>query len=496
MLIFEKPTNTEWQATVSNTPTSACSRPKSSRLRHKINDTYAYFSKKVDPLIAACVANFLFRQPVDVFNAMKFYFLHIKKGLGDNCLSKIECRDKKIAQKIYFTENLCPVLAKIVDLITTSQPPDLVDFVCVELTTNLKLDESCGNNQTKVEAFMRHLSLKSGRTQTSMIDNDTDSESQSLPTEDAATKIVDRLRRQKQKQVEPTTQNIQICMLGNGGGGKTSILNGLQGNFDLKPKPSLGFKPTAMKLADNVNINFFDLGGNKKIRSIWSEYYHDVHAVLYVFDSTLRGEELDESVALFQTTMTSPFLANKPLLIIANKQGSDGALTAAQLSAYLDLRACSDSGYVIAECFSFTTKQNPTHYPSTCSAESSTIDIPPLESADYIVDRRLETALESFLGIIQDHFTTLDTRVRADVLTRKNAEMQKRLERERKVLKNRIAAAFREKIELKLLPENLPDPGPGDFFTKEEGKAPYILLFYNVTIPSCSIESILLFLFD
>ena len=483
MLIIEKPTDAEWQTTANKSSCSTCSRQKSSRLRHKINDTYAYFSKKVDPLIAACVANFLFRQPVDVFNAMKFYFLHIKKGLGENCLTKIECRIQKIAQKIYFTQNLCPILCKIVDLITNSQPPDVVDFVCIELTTNLKLDESCGNNQSKVDAFMRYLSNKNGRNQTSMLDDDTDSVPHCPPAKDAATTIVDRLRRQKQKPIEHITKNIQICTLGKGGGGKTSILNGLQGNFDLIPKPSLGFKPTAMKLADNVNVIFFDLGGDKKIRNIWSDYYHDVHAVLYVFDSTLRGEELEESVELFQTTMQSSFLVKKPLLIIANKQGSEGALTAAQLSSYLDLRAYSDSGYVIAECASFTTKQSPTHYPSACLAEDSNCSIPILQNVDYMVDRRLETALETFLGIIQDHFTTLDTRVTADVLTRKNAEIKKRFERERKVLKNRIAAAFRDQIDVKLLPENIPDPGPGDFFTKEEGESSFLhTILRNVTV--------------
>lgn len=480
MLIYEMPADASVQQVFRKASSSIASRPKSSRLRQKIDNTYAYFSSKVDPLIATCVANFLFRQPVDVFNSMRFYFLHIRKGLGDNCFAKIECRNPKISQKIYFSETLGPLLAQVVDLITTSQPSDVVDFICCEFVTNKALSDSCGNTETKVETFKRNLSATGKGSRKNELANCINTD-QARPAEAVVTdKLTDETfdkSGQKHSVLRKSilmVKNIQICMIGNGGSGKTSILNALQGNFDRIPKPSLGFKPISMQLGETVNVKFYDLGGGKKIRNIWSEYYHDVHAVLYVFDASLKGGELEDSIALFQSTMMNPSLKDKPLLIIANKQDIKGSLTAAQLSAFLDLRAYSNSGYVIAECVSFSSPSTPDCFaPKTEPSVAEDVTPTPL---DFIVDRRFENALESFLEIIQEHFSALDTRVIADIAIKKDIEMKKRLQRERKVLKNKIASVFRQKIDSSLLPENLPDLGPDDSFTKEEGDLIYDLL--------------------
>jgi small GTP-binding protein len=473
MLIYEMPADANVQQVFRKGSSSVASRPKSSRLRQKIDNTYAYFSSKVDPLIAACVANFLFRQPVDVFNSMRFYFLHIRKGLGDNCFAKIECRNPKISQKIYFSETLGPLLAQVVDLITTSQPSDVVDFICCEFVTNKALSDSCGNTETKVEKFKRNLSATVRGNRINEVPNCIDTD-QVRPSEAVVTDklTVETFDKSGQKQSVKRgsismTKNIQICMIGNGGSGKTSILNALQGIFDRKPKPSLGFKPISMQLGETVNVKFYDLGGGKKIRNIWSEYYHDVHAVLYVFDASLKGDQLEDSIALFQSTMMNPGLQDKPLLIIANKQDIKGALTAAQMSSFLDLRAYSNSGYVIAECVSFTSPSITDCF--TPKAEpSATEDVTP-SPENFLVDRRFENALESFLEIIQEHFSALDTRVISDTAIKKDLVMKKRLQRERKVLKKKISSVFRHKIDISLLPENLPDIGPDDSFTKEEG---------------------------
>lgn len=497
MLIYEKPGDASSQQVFRKNSSSAAARPKSSRLRQKIDNTYAYFSSKVDPLIATCVANFLFRQPVDVFNSMRFYFLHIRKGLGDNCFAKIECRNPKISQKLYFSESLGPLLAQVVDLITTSQPSDVVDFICCEFVTNKALSDSCGNSEIKVEKFKRNLSATTRGNRKNEVPDCMNTD-QMRPAEAAVTDKLSHETFDKSGQKHPVkrgsivvTKNIQICMIGYAGSGKTSILNALQGNFERKPKPSLGFKPISMQLGETVNVKFYDLGGGKKIRNIWSEYYHDVHAVLYVFDASLKGADLEDSIALFQSTMMNPSLKDKPLLIVANKQDMKGALTAAQLSAFLDLRAYSNSGYVIAECVSFMS-------PSTVScfaakAEPTLADdvIPPTD--DCTVDRRFENALESFLEIIQEHFSALDSRVISDVMIKKDLEMKKRLQRERKVLKNKIASVFRNKIDASLLPENLPDLGPDDSFTKEEGKESVTHAFHSICWISLLLTNYLFF---
>lgn len=482
MLIYEVPAGSSIQEVSFKCQSKNVPRPKSSRLRHKIDNTYAYFSKKVDHLIAACVANFLFRQPVDVFNSMKFYFLHMRKGLGENCFIKIECRDPKLPQKVYFAQHLGPVLAKVVDSITVTQPSDVVNFVCEEFINNKAWSVSCGNTDQKVEIFKQNLSSRRGSQLECEVPNTRNAENVSPAESSPVGKdIATRKNLPKKRGSILAIKNIRVCVIGNSGSGKTSILNALEGNFEKKPKPSLGFKPIAMKLGDDININFYDLGGGKKIRSIWCEYFHDVHAVLYAFDASLKGEELEDSIALFQSTMMNPLLAGKPLFILANKQDCEGALNAQELSAFLDLRACNNAGYVIAECVSFTSTSSssssvvssggiPTNIPN--KIENALVDDTPVT---FGVDVRFETALESFLEIVKDHYTALDSRVSSDVATKTNIEMKKRIEKDRKVLKNKIASAFRNIIQSSYLPENLPDPSPDDAFTKTEGKISFSL---------------------
>jgi len=45
-------------------------------------------------------------------------------------------------------------------------------------------------------------------------------------------------------------------------------------------------------------LNFFDLGGQRGMRSIWYRYYDDCHAVVYVIDAQDR-ERLGEGWEVF-----------------------------------------------------------------------------------------------------------------------------------------------------------------------------------------------------
>ena len=57
-----------------------------------------------------------------------------------------------------------------------------------------------------------------------------------------------------------------------------------------------------LKLVGKINIgrnviNFWDLGGQKSLRSIWDKYFEEAHAVVFVVDSTDKDriEECRES---------------------------------------------------------------------------------------------------------------------------------------------------------------------------------------------------------
>ena len=442
---------------------------KNGRL-HKMDDTYSYFSKKVDPIISPCVANFLFVQPEDVLSALRSYFNSIKAGTSAHSFEDVSCYNPKKSQKLYFAYNFGPIISKIIDSIATFQPVNVVDFICIQLANSefSNLYGVTSSNQNNVEQESK---VKSTRNKLSNAINlansiaspvaETIEKSKDIATS-AAIKHeipVSKQTNQATSEAGPTVKNIQITLLGMGGSGKTSIINALQGKFEEKTKPSLGFKPTAMMLGDNINVKFYDLGGGPKIRSIWADYYHDIHAIIYVFDSSLTGNELKESVSLFRSTMVHASLCQKPVLIIANKQDKEGSLSSSELSKALDLNSLLSSTVSFIECSSYISKSG-----SAFHGDSS--DTP----KDCTVDPRFETGLELFLGHIEKDFGKLNQRVVNDIEKRRLEDVQKRIERERKVLKNKIALAFAEQIDPSLLPENLPKANPDDCFGEIDGR--------------------------
>lgn len=47
-----------------------------------------------------------------------------------------------------------------------------------------------------------------------------------------------------------------------------------------------------------VRLNFWDLGGQSELQSLWDKYYQESHGVIYVIDSNDRSR-MDESKAVF-----------------------------------------------------------------------------------------------------------------------------------------------------------------------------------------------------
>lgn len=47
-----------------------------------------------------------------------------------------------------------------------------------------------------------------------------------------------------------------------------------------------------------VRLNFWDLGGQQELQSLWDKYYQESHGVIYVIDSNDR-ERMDESKIIF-----------------------------------------------------------------------------------------------------------------------------------------------------------------------------------------------------
>uniref|UniRef100_A0A8C6TT18 ADP-ribosylation factor-like 13b n=1 Tax=Neogobius melanostomus TaxID=47308 RepID=A0A8C6TT18_9GOBI len=88
--------------------------------------------------------------------------------------------------------------------------------------------------------------------------------------------------------------------------------------------------------AGKVRGDYFDLGGGKRIRGIWKNYYSESHGVVFVVDSTdvQRIQETRETMA---EVLQHPRISGKPVLVLANKQDKDGALAEADIIENLSL---------------------------------------------------------------------------------------------------------------------------------------------------------------
>jgi small GTP-binding protein len=94
----------------------------------------------------------------------------------------------------------------------------------------------------------------------------------------------------------------------------------------------------------------WDLGGQDKIRPLWRHYFEGAQGVIFVVDSSDRGN-FQKAKEEFHQLAQAPQLKNCPMLVFANKQGIEGAVTPDQLAAALDLQVLDANRYhVEASC--------------------------------------------------------------------------------------------------------------------------------------------------
>nr|XP_046238622.1 ADP-ribosylation factor-like protein 13B isoform X3 [Scatophagus argus] len=124
-------------------------------------------------------------------------------------------------------------------------------------------------------------------------------------------------------------------MVGLDNAGKTATVRGIQGDNPQDVAPTVGFSKVDLKQG-KFEVTIFDLGGGKRIRGIWKNYYSESHGVVFVVDSSdvQRIQETRETMA---EVLQHPRIAGKPVLVLANKQDQEGALAEADIIENLSL---------------------------------------------------------------------------------------------------------------------------------------------------------------
>ena len=79
-----------------------------------------------------------------------------------------------------------------------------------------------------------------------------------------------------------------------------------------------------------VTMKLWDVGGQKRFRTMWERYCRGVQAIVYVVDAA-DHDTLDESSALLLELMQRPSVQGIPLLVLGNKNDVPNALNSEDL---------------------------------------------------------------------------------------------------------------------------------------------------------------------
>jgi small GTP-binding protein len=146
-----------------------------------------------------------------------------------------------------------------------------------------------------------------------------------------------------------STHEYRILMLGIGAAGKTTILYRLKKNAYVRTIATVGFTMEMVRFGD-LQFCVWDLGGQDKIRPLWRHYFEGAQGVIFVVDSADRMQ-FQTAKKEFHEIAQAPQLKACPILVFANKQDIEGAVSAEQLCDVLDVRTLDQKRYhVEASC--------------------------------------------------------------------------------------------------------------------------------------------------
>ena len=155
------------------------------------------------------------------------------------------------------------------------------------------------------------------------------------------------------KKVKQKEREVRILMLGLDNAGKTTVVKKFNGEDIDLIAPTLGFNIKTLEYR-GFKLNIWDVGGQTSLRSYWRNYFEQTDGLIWVIDSADRMR-LRDCKAELQSLLQQERLAGASLLVFANKQDIEGALTAEQIREELELdKFCEKRHWRICGCSAFT----------------------------------------------------------------------------------------------------------------------------------------------
>ncbi|KAJ7425625.1 ADP-ribosylation factor-like protein 14 [Willisornis vidua] len=152
----------------------------------------------------------------------------------------------------------------------------------------------------------------------------------------------------------PRAKRANIVMLGLDFAGKSTLLYQLRYKDVFLTVPTIGFNVDMIEMERDFTLTFWDVGGQEKMRQVWSNFLQDVDGLLYVVDSSDK-RRLEESRKEFELILKNESTKNVPVVVLANKQDLPGALNAEEITRRFKMKKyCSDRTWYVQPCCGIT----------------------------------------------------------------------------------------------------------------------------------------------
>ncbi|KAM9327624.1 ADP-ribosylation factor-like protein 13B isoform 2-T2 [Pholidichthys leucotaenia] len=211
------------------------------------------------------------------------------------------------------------------------------------------------------------------------------------------------------KRWQEPARKVTLIMVGLDNAGKTATVRGIQGDNPLDVAPTVGFSKVDLKQG-KFEVTIFDLGGGKRIRGIWKNYYSESHGVVFVVDSS-DVQRIQETRETMTEVLQHPRIAGKPVLVLANKQDQEGALAEADIIENLSLEKLVNENKCLCQI-------------EPCSA---------VLGYGKKVDKSIKKGLNWLLNNIAKDYEAITERVQKDTAEQRALEEQDKKERAERV---------------------------------------------------------------
>jgi small GTP-binding protein len=96
-------------------------------------------------------------------------------------------------------------------------------------------------------------------------------------------------------------------------------------------------------------LQAWDIGGQHKIRTLWSHYYQNTNGLMFVIDSVDK-ERFEEAAEELHATLSHEYMQNVSVLIMANKQDMKGAVSPKEIASALKLDKLTKHSWYVQAC--------------------------------------------------------------------------------------------------------------------------------------------------